>query len=629
MSRARLLLACSVIGAPVAAQSATGRWSLQVRGPVTVDRGDLRIDGDSGRLLLESRDTAWLPVWVQRADADRIVLVVVGGERLAGTLRGNVMSGALSSGDAPAARWEAHRIQPGTEHWPVRPRVVVRQLVIGRDDSMAVFSDAWRSRTLSHPALLAEHAELAAVVGLPPGSIATIADRAQRLVLGLDPTGRGVARRQLEAIARTPAADHEFTTLFRTPAGGWRLDLHDAAWQFAAAQLPAAAYSRDSLAPILARVGALTSRDPDDSDLVRAVWRVWSRHRSDPDLLADVLGPGANAREPGQRGLRVLMAGYDVAEAWWLRAVDWLLTHRWIAVGDTFTSPVDLVATFWERDSIGPPEVESRHFGSMQAVPVIGVAGLGRQLLVPGNAIATEFLDSRQGRRDAMQAWRALDFADRSPMRITMGPQSMVLSSPAVLTRGRLGGFLAAESAIRIEPGIMPIFAVGTVVHEWQHLLFEAARLEGPGTPGLRRAEWGVHLVEADPWLGEGAAEWATEQVLAPARGSTPLFALVEAEKRLAIGAGQPDDTHVLGYLLVRAAANRVDGPAALRRLLVTSLHDPVALAVAIGLAGPSTNRIPRPPTLVVIPEVTFVVDGGMADDLTRRLIFPALPVEP
>jgi hypothetical protein len=109
----------------------------------------------------------------------------------------------------------------------------------------------------------------------------------------------------------------------------------------------------------------------------------------------------------------------------------------------------------------------------------------------------------------------------------------------------------------------------------------------------------------------------------------TPLFALIEAEKRLAIGRGLPYDTHVLGYLLVRAARNRVESDAALRQLLVARLHDPVGLAAAIGLAGPATVRIPRPQTLVVIPEVTFTIDGGVADHPVRRLIVPALPVEP
>lgn len=625
MTRRWLLLALLTTGGPVAAQTATGRWSLQVRGPVGIDRGDLRIGGDTGRLVLESADTVWLPVSLTHLEGDSVAFAA--GERLrfAGRFERDLMRGAVAGRDGVPATWEARRIQEGTERWPVRPRVVVRQLVVGRDDSMAVFSDAWRSRTLPLPALLAEHAALAAEVGFPPGGIAEISGRAQQIVLGLDPVGRSVARRQLEAIAQSPAADREFTTIFRGPFGGWRIDLHDVAWQQARGRVAPAVLSPDSLAPLLERLGVLAAGNRDQADLIRAVWQLWGKGRSglalDALLDADTAG--------GARGLRALLGGYDEAGQWWLRAVEWLLHHRWVAVGSTWRSPVDLVAAFWERDSLPVPEIQPRFFGMMQAVPVIGSARLGAAMLRSANLIGEEMLAESTGRREALAVWRNFDFPEPAPLRVTVGPQSMLLTSPAVLTRSRLGGFLAAEPAIRIEPGIMPIFAVGTVVHEWQHVLFEAARMEGPRAPAFREAEWGVWLVEADPWLGEGAAEWATEQVFAPARASTPLFTLVEVEKRLAIGTGQPDDTHVLGYLLVRAAMNRTESPAALRRLLVRELHDPVAFAAAIGLAGPATERIPRPPTLVIIPEVTFTLDGGVADGAIRRLIVPALPVEP
>jgi hypothetical protein len=199
----------------------------------------------------------------------------------------------------------------------------------------------------------------------------------------------------------------------------------------------------------------------------------------------------------------------------------------------------------------------------------------------------------------------------------------MRVASAARVAQSRLGGFLASRDAIRIEPSIMPVFAVGTVVHEWQHLLFEASRLAAEPPLAFSVSPGSVTLIEADPWLGEGAAEWATETVLAPTRAMTPLFALVEMEKRFGIGAGVPEDTHVLGYLLVRAAVNRTAGRAELRRLLVRHLHDPAAFAAALGLDGQGTHAIPRPATLMVIPEVTFTFDGGVADNAIRRLVVP------
>ena len=626
MTRGALLVALLATGGPLAAQSATGRWSLQVRGPVGIDRGDLRLAGDTGRVVLESADTAWFPVTVHYLPGDSVELMLAGHGRLAGRVSGDRMAGTTVNAEGVPARWEAERIQPGTERWPVRPRVRVRQMVVGRDDSMAIFSDAWRARTLPHAALLAEHAALAAEVGFPPGGLAEIASRAQPIVLGLDPVGRIAAQRLLATIAASPAGDAEFTALFRTASGGWRLDIHDVAWQAARAQLPPAALLPDSIGPLLERAGALPPGRRSEAELVRAAWQLWSRIGAGTASVDALL-----ASEPatGARGVRALLAGYEAAERWWVQAVTWLMVHRWVPVDSTWRSPVDLVATFWERDTLDLPAIEPQHFGSLQAVPVIGTTRMCALLLGPRNAIGAEVQANRGGRGGAMGAWRALAFAEPTPLRVTVGPQTMVLASPATLTRSRLGGFLAAEAAIRIEPGIMPIFAVGTVVHEWQHLLFESARMEGSDAAAIRAAEWGVRLVEGDPWLGEGAAEWATEQVFAPVRASMPLFALVEAEKRLAIGAGLPDDTHVLGYLLVRAAANRTDSPAALRALLVRALHDPVAFAEAIGLAGPATRRIPRPPTLVILPEVTFTLDGGVADGAVRRLIVPALPVEP
>ena len=199
----------------------------------------------------------------------------------------------------------------------------------------------------------------------------------------------------------------------------------------------------------------------------------------------------------------------------------------------------------------------------------------------------------------------------------------MRVASASEVAQSRLGGFLASRDLIRIEPAIMPVFAVGTVVHEWQHLLFEAGRLSHDPPLAFEDGPAGITLIEADPWLGEGAAEWATEAVFEPTRASTPLLVLLEAEKRLGIGAGVPEDTHVLGYLLVRAAVNRLANPAELRRTLVAHLDDPAGFASALGLDDRNVQSIPRPSTLMVIPETTFTIDGGAADDVTRRLVGP------
>ena len=107
----------------------------------------------------------------------------------------------------------------------------------------------------------------------------------------------------------------------------------------------------------------------------------------------------------------------------------------------------------------------------------------------------------------------------------------------------------------------------------------------------------------------------------------------MEALKRASIDAlTGGDDPHALGYLLVRALAARTSDPAVLRERLVRLLHDPVALAREYRLEGAVRGiapiRLNRPNGAGVIPEIVFTWDGGVAEQLSRRLIIPAHPQE-
>ena len=613
-----------VLGGPLAAQDATGRWSLQVRGPVEVDRGDLRLEPGGGRLLLESEDTVWRAIEGLTVRGDRVAFRIAGGRTFTGTLSADAMQGTVADPDGIAFPWRAGRIQPGTERWPVRPRVLVRQLLLGTAEGASAYPASWRQAVPPMSALVAEHAAMAAAVGLPPVDRAGIAARAAEVSLGFDPDGLAMARAMLEAIAAGPAADGAFRALFAAADGGWRLDLHTVAWREAGDQVAPEALAEAPLRRLLVLLGMPGAAEA-GADLRRLVWTYWQRaatDRSGLDRLATVPDPEV-AR--AATGLRALLAGYDLAEAWWIEAVGWLMTRRWIAGA----SPVELVAALWERGDLAPPPLEVQHFGAPQAVPVIGAAPLGARLLRGANAVAGEFLADRGDFDAALDAWRGLEFIEATPLRVVLGERSIALGSPASVARARLGGFLAARDAIRIESAIVPLFAIGTVIHEWQHLLLEGSRLTGPGAPGLQEEAWGLHLLEGDPWLAEGAAEWLTEAILAGAGPAVLPLRLMEAEKRIAIGERSPDDTHTLGYLLVRAAATRLEDPHAMRRLLVASLHDPRAIAAVAGFEGAATAPLPRPSTLVLIPEVQFTIDGGVADGATRRLILPDSPSDP
>lgn len=620
-----LLLA---LGGPLAAQDATGRWSLQVRGPAEVDRGDLRIEAAGGRLLLESQDTLWQVLEGFHQREGQVAFSTPGGRRFTGTLRGDEMTGTVADPGGISFPWRAGRIQPGTVRWPVRPRVMVRQLLVGTAAAASAYPTGWREALPPTAVLLAEHAALASGAGMPTVGLDQIARRAGGIALGLDSTGLALSASVLEAIAAGPAADADFRALFVANDGGWRLDLHTVAWHAARDQVAADALVEQDLGRLLEILG-LPVADPDPMALRRAVWTYWQRSAGDrADLEGLAAAPDA-AIARAANGLRALMAGYILAEAWWLEAVEWLMTHRWVAVPEGHRSPVELVAALWERPDLTLPPIEIRHFGVAQAVPVIGATSLGARLLLGANGVADEYLAAPGGFEESLDAWRALEFIESTPLQLEFRGQPLPLVSPASVARSRLGGFLAAHDAIRIESGIAPVVAVGTVIHEWQHLLLEGSRLIGVPSPGLLEEHWGLRLLEGDPWLAEGAAEWLTEVVLAPGGVSVVALRLLEAEKRLAIAARTPDDTHTLGYLLVRAAAARIDDPHLMRRLLVASLHDPRAIAAVAGFGGGVGPPLARPPTLLMIPEVSFTMDGGVADGASRRLILPDSPSEP
>jgi len=616
--RPALLCSALLTGGPLVAQAPTDRWSFQVAGETLADRGELRLERDSGRLLLISDDRAWQPITIDSLNDRRIVFRFGPALTFSGDVTSERMSGTVRERGEPVATWEASAIQPGTERWPVRPRVTVRQVITGRADTIASFAAPLMRRTPGSEAILAEHATLAARMGLPPADQAAIAARSRGMMLGFAPLGRDAAEQLLLEIASTPAADAHFRALFIGPEGHWRLDLHDAAWQFAIAAR-GQPLNPDSLITLLTSLGARTDR----ASLRQTIWQLWGRQQG-REMREAFNNAIAEHGSPAARDLQSLMTGYDFAVGWWLQAVEWLMESDWIRTDSGWTSPATLVGRFWNRDSLQLPAIEPIHYGTVQAAPVIPLGPLEALLVMPSNAIAEEWLQQPERRAELLAAWRQLDIREPVPLAIDAGEGSMPVASTAEVINIRLGGFLAPRAAIRIEPAILPVFAVGTVVHEWQHILFEEARGRGDNPRAWRITPWGVKLFEADPWLGEGAAEWATEEIFASVRQTAPVFTLTEIEKRLTIAAMNADDPHVLGYLLVRAAADAIDNPERLRDALVAHLEDPEAFARAVGLSGSPGRNLVRPSTAMLIPEVTFTLDGDAVERPRRRLVIPA-----
>jgi len=599
------------------------RWMVQVVGPAVIVHGDLRLDGGGGRFLLESADTAWWALQSLDTAGTRLGFVA-GGWRFAGERTGAAAEGLVTDTEGRVQRWRAQLVPPGAARWPVRPRVAVRQLLFGSPATMAGFANRWRAARPGAERLQAEYAEASAALDWrvpPPGGVAA---HATALSLGVDPQGRAAARALLTRIGAGPAGTAEFRRLFVGGDGALRLDLHDVAWDNARRRLPALATNPALVVPALRDLGLLPARGGDDPGrLVHAGWQAWVQAQRDSAGMTRRLASLPDAQAVA--ALRALLAGYTEGQGWWTAAVRWLVTAPWLEVTDGRRSPAALLADFWGGD-VGPvPTIRPTAFGSPQAVPVLGATHLAPWLLEGRNAIATEWLTTRTAAVEALTAWRAFDTNEALDVVLTDGHRAVV-TAPAAVTRTRYGAFIEADDAIRIEPGMMPVFAVATVVHEWLHILVERARLVGDVPHGLRRLPWGVQLLEADPWLGEGIAEWGTDVVLAPARAMTPIFVILEAGKRIGLAEQLPDDPHVLGHALVRALADRLADPGAVRDLLIRHLHDPAAVARAVGLDGPVTMTMSRPATLAILPEYVFTVDDGVADAPVRRLYLSVRP---
>lgn len=620
-----LLCAATAPWLPSAAQAPVpARWMMQLIGPAVTTHADLRLEPAAARLLLESADSEWLPLTGIDTTGQRMEFTA-GGRRFVGTrVADGDLEGTVTDSDGRLISWRAQPVRPGITAWPVRPRIMVRQLVVGSPARSGGFSERWLATNPSAADLLREHDRATMALGWTPLSLEAVAARADDLALGFDPAARTAAQAVLARIGSGPAADLHFRRLFVAPAGTFRLDLHEVAWDNARRRSPALRTDLTPLRLAFEALGALPSGSaPDPEVLVRIGWQVWTDASRDQDKVEATL---AQMAPPSAAALRALLAGYDEAEGWWRDAVRWLITSPWIETPAGPTSPAALLAEFWGGD-IGPlPTLIPTPFGTPQAVPVLGARRLATRLLRPRNAVAAEWLEGRMAAVEALTAWRGFDVGEPLELTLDSGESAMV-TAPAALMRTRFGSFLAADDAIRIEPGILPLFAVSTVVHEWLHILVERARLEGLDAAGTRETAWGLRLLEPDPWLGEGIAEWGTEAALAPAVTMTPLLAVVESAKRLGMSRHAPDDPHVLGYALVRGLAPRFDTPQEWRDVLVRHLHDPAGVAQRAGVDGPIRQVIARPATLAIVPEYEFTPDEGAADMVVRRLRLP-IPLE-
>lgn len=616
-----MVAALLVVAPPARGQAIHARWELAIRGPDMGEYGDLRFEGSSGRILLQHDDRAFQALQDLRIGGGRISFSLVRGHRrFEGTVTDALLSGTVRDAAGDVSTWSAVPMSPESTRWPVPPRVVVRQLAMGSSATSERMPVAWLAAGPDSATLEHEYRDLAGFAAMSPVKEADRASRASLASLGFDDGGRAAARVVLERIARGPAADPNFRAIF-TRDSRWKLDIHDAVLWEAPHYLYGFQLSR--AADGLRALRELSATATDSSVVRQSAWRLWSSVATDSLRVYAKLDTLARRDEASADAVRALLAGFDDATAWWRRAVSWLLTHPWLDTPEGPRSPAQLMAAFWGVDSLPLPEIRDTRFGGVAATPLLSVQHIAPWLFTPGNAAAAEWLPYG-GTQDAFAAWRPLRWGE-SPLTVVIGGRSATVASPASQAIVHPASFFGARDAIRIDPGIMPLAAVAVFLHEWNHLLAAQRRLSGPHPVALIQSSWQLQLREEDPWLAEGFAEWATDEVLRPAGASAGYLRFTQAEKRLGIADGDPNDPHFLGYRLVRSMA-RTHRASALRDLLVPNLHDLGGFARALALPGNGHGRaitLQRPATAVVIPEVTFTWDEGTAFDLSRRLVIP------
>ena len=215
-----VLLTAGARGTPPAAE----RWQLEVVGPATTERGELRVEGAKGRLLLESDDTAFQALERFHDDGVAISFTVPHDRRqFEGTVSGVLMQGVVRDPDGTiSSHWDASRMPATAAYWPVPPRVTVRQVELGSETTTVRISGTWVAALVDTTVLEREYRQLAEEAGVSAADGTRLAERPRQMALGLDADGRLAARRLMSGVFNRYISEPAAATLFH------RQDLPDA-----------------------------------------------------------------------------------------------------------------------------------------------------------------------------------------------------------------------------------------------------------------------------------------------------------------------------------------------------------------------------------------------------------------
>ncbi len=560
---------------------------------------------------------------------------VPAGHLMALGLCGLLVLGSASNATAQAA--DAGGASTSSE----LPRFTLREIVAGRNDTLTRIPGRWVHAALAaipeSGAAMAYHAA-ATRSGVTPLAGKALGSERSYHVMGLYRRQEltGAARQTLAAIRATLPEDStraRFDHLFR-PRGEWVVDLHDAALAWARSRAPRIGWRtvRRSLA---AAHWLDTSDSLAEEAVPRALYGLMVLAATDSAAFRAARSDLWRADSVSAAAVLLLLAGYTESQNWVVDALNFFLTQPWVPDEGRGRSLADYVRDDWRRvgnpaAAHGLPEIRARLFGYPQAVPHYGVPPVLFQRLVRAdNASARNWLELH-GEASLLRALRWLPPGDTSLVLLQVGSESIRLTTVPRQSRESLNGFLEPADAIAIDPGYSPMLALGTVVHEWQHLLFRRRQLEVFTSKLPAREAVVVELPGIEPYLAEGFAEWSTERILAPLVARWPLLALGELEKRAGLAQENTEDQHSIGYALVRALAAELPDPAATTRLLLRNATEPSNLGTERSLrrawrayAGKPDRVFPVPGSKILVPEVTFTIENGFPDVITSRILIP------
>lgn len=628
-----LVLFPAALGAQV-----EGRWALALGGGLTGRlRGELvlerRADQLTGTIWLEGeeRPVDLLGARLENRSALRFETDVDGTLEFRGTLRGDVLRGTARADTGAVRPWAAARLQDITEFYPTLPRFTQHEILLGVRPGRSRLPGAWVAAARARPDDDAErYRELARAAGMEQFRDADLQSLSVARALGRANRAELVAASQRTLVAiekQLPSAGVRaaFERIFH-PRDAWLTDLRDAARHFAAARQPGLTPS-DAM-PGLRALGWIDSSVTQADALLDALYRLRVLEAADSGFAAALAADLGRARPSEAPKVIAWLDAFRTAERWHAAAVQFLLLVPWVG-GDTAASPLMLAAGGWEGvlDSLPIPEVRGRHFSYPQAVPRYGIPDpLFDRLYVAENWAAKRWLE-RHGRQALLQAARqaAPDFGPEAW--IDWGEDTVMLTTVRQQAMTRTSGFLEPADVIEVDPSYVPLLALGAALHEWQHLAFERVRrLRIANDTGAI-----VALHAPDAWIAEGVAEWRTSRVLEQLADQFPLLAMGEREKRLRIARSNPDDPHVLGYLLVGALAAELPDEQERLGLLLASSNDPAAVMGSEVVSG--WRQHSSAPDLelggsggrALVPEMTFTLEDGYPD-VTRLRITTRVP---